>query len=91
MGTQKRETWRKAFDEAQKACPLPAKATTEELMEIIDVFGLSDEGQRKIRGIIDAEAQPPSANLFRYYNENSKVQAFEEQFAAKRACCIILF
>lgn len=83
MAQSERQKWRKAFEEAARACQTQPKATTEELMEIIDLFGVSDKARAEIRKTIEAEPEPPCANLFRYYNDRSKVRAFEEQFAAK--------
>ncbi|MFN2352604.1 MAG: DegT/DnrJ/EryC1/StrS family aminotransferase [Kiritimatiellia bacterium] len=55
------------------------KYSTDELMEVIDVFNVSSEGQRSIRAVLDAEPRPPDAgNFFRYYNPRSKTQQFEE-------------
>ncbi len=64
--------------------PTRIKFGTDELMELIDLFRVSPEGQSKIREILDAEPTPPNAHpLFRYYNERSKVVEFEKQFADK--------
>ncbi|MGD9497927.1 MAG: DegT/DnrJ/EryC1/StrS family aminotransferase [Armatimonadota bacterium] len=42
------------------------KAGREELMEIIDLWGYSDEAQGKILAILESESPPPP-HLFRYY------------------------
>lgn len=62
------------------------KFSTDELMELVDLFKVSPDAQQRIRGILDAEVAPPAAHLFRYYNERSKVVELEEQFAAKFGC-----
>lgn len=64
--------------------PIYTKYSTEELMELVDIFNVSEAGQRQIRGILDAESMVPDAGaFFRYYNERSKVPEFEEKFAEK--------
>lgn len=42
------------------------KAGREELMEIVDLWGYSDDAQDKILGILESEDVPPP-HLFRYY------------------------
>ena len=60
------------------------KYTTEELMEVVDVFGVSGKGLADIRAVLEREPKVPDAgNFFRYYNPRSKVAAFEEQVALK--------
>lgn len=60
------------------------KYTTEELMEMIDIFNVSQDGQKQIRAVLDSEKTKPDAgNFFRYYNSKSKVVEFEKQFADK--------
>ncbi|MCC6581298.1 MAG: DegT/DnrJ/EryC1/StrS family aminotransferase [Phycisphaeraceae bacterium] len=60
------------------------KYTTEELMELIDIFQVSPDAQHRIREILDGEAHAPDAgNFFRYYNPRSKVEQFEKQTAQK--------
>jgi len=62
--------------------PVRYKYTTEELMELIDLFQVSKSAQEKIKEILQGEATPPCADpLFRYYNEHSKVVQFEKEFA----------
>jgi 8-amino-3,8-dideoxy-alpha-D-manno-octulosonate transaminase len=56
------------------------KYTTEELMELVDLFGISAEGQEKIKDILSKESKPPLACLFRYYNKNSRVDRLEQEF-----------
>ncbi len=59
------------------------KYGTDELMELIDVFNVSEEAQARIRCILAGEAAPPDAgNFFRYYNDRSKVVEFENRYAA---------
>lgn len=59
------------------------KYGTEELMELIDVFNVSEAGAAKIRAVLADEPTPPDAGVFfRYYNDRSKVQEFEQLFAA---------
>jgi dTDP-4-amino-4,6-dideoxygalactose transaminase len=60
------------------------KYSTEELMEVIDVFNVGDGAKAEIRAILDRQDPAPNAgNFFRYYNPRSKTQIFEEQVAAK--------
>lgn len=59
------------------------KYGTEELMELVDVFNVSEVGAAKIRVILAEESAPPDAGVFfRYYNDRSKVEEFEKLFAA---------
>lgn len=54
------------------------KYSTDELMEVVDLFQVSAAAQARIRDILEAEATPPDAgNFFRYYNPRSKVEQFE--------------
>jgi 8-amino-3,8-dideoxy-alpha-D-manno-octulosonate transaminase len=63
------------------------KFTTEELMELVDLFNVSRPGQQKIRKILSADPMaPPAAWLFRYYGPNSRVEKLEKAFAAKIGC-----
>ena len=60
------------------------KYSTDELMEVIDVFNVSDAAKTEIQAILDREEPAPNAgNFFRYYNPRSKSQLFEEQVKAK--------
>ncbi len=59
------------------------KFSTDELMEMVDLFNVSPQGQKAIRDILDRESPPPSSPLFRYYNDRSKVAALENEFAKK--------
>jgi 8-amino-3,8-dideoxy-alpha-D-manno-octulosonate transaminase len=59
------------------------KFSTDELMELVDLFDVSAPGQAAIRAVLEREAKPPHANLFRYYNQRSKVEQLEREFAAK--------
>ncbi len=55
------------------------KYSTDELMEVIDVFNVSPDAQRRIRAILEAEAPAPDAGcFFRYYNPRSKTVQFED-------------
>lgn len=64
--------------------PVRIKFGIDELMELIDIFKVSSEGQRKIREILENESpEPNGAPLFRYYNPASKVAEFEKQFSEK--------
>jgi dTDP-4-amino-4,6-dideoxygalactose transaminase len=61
--------------------PTRVKYTTEELMELVDIFNVSPDGQKAIRSILDKEGNAPNAgNFFRYYNARSKVPVFEKMF-----------
>ncbi len=60
------------------------KFSTDELMEVVDVFNVSKDTQKSIRMLLEKEAVPPDAgNFFRYYNPRSKVAEFEKQFSEK--------
>jgi dTDP-4-amino-4,6-dideoxygalactose transaminase len=60
------------------------KYSTDELMEIIDVFDVSKKGLADILAVLEREEKAPNAgNFFRYYNPRSKVAQFEQQVAAK--------
>ena len=70
------------------------KAGREELMEIVDLWGYSDEAQAKIRAILESESPPPP-HLFRYYGPlegRGKVwqaeRAFEEVIGTKYALAV---
>ncbi len=59
----------------------------DELMEVIDVFNVSEKSAAKIRAILSEETPEPNAgNFFRYYNPRSKTVEFERQFAAHTGC-----
>jgi 8-amino-3,8-dideoxy-alpha-D-manno-octulosonate transaminase len=62
------------------------KFTTEELMELVDLFNVLPKDQGKIRNILRKAAMPPAAWLFRYYGKNSRVEKLEKEFAAKIGC-----
>ncbi len=67
--------------------PVSVKYSTDELMEVIDVFDVSKEAMRKIHSILDSEEKLPDAgNFFRYYNPRSKAELFEKEFTAKTGC-----
>jgi len=60
------------------------KFSTDELMEVIDVFNVSPESLDKIRNILDADpVQPDAGNFFRYYNPKSRTAKFEEMLKEK--------
>ena len=64
--------------------PPYTKYSTDELMEVIDVFNVSPAGLKKIKSVLDAEPTPPDAGrFFRYYNPRSKTEAFEKAYAQK--------
>lgn len=63
-----------------------SKYSTEELMELADLFNVSDKGQAAIRKILEKEPTLPAAWLFRYYGTNSRVEKLEECFAEKIGC-----
>jgi dTDP-4-amino-4,6-dideoxygalactose transaminase len=67
------------------------KYSTDELMECVDVFNVSEETRGKIRNLLDAEKNPPDAgNFFRYYNPKSKVVKFEEMVKEKTGSKYVL-
>ena len=60
------------------------KYTTEELMEVIDVFNVSPDSLAKIRTIIANDpVKPDAGNFFRYYNPNSRGDRFEKMVCEK--------
>ncbi|MFH1969857.1 MAG: DegT/DnrJ/EryC1/StrS family aminotransferase [Verrucomicrobiota bacterium] len=63
-----------------------SKYSTEELMELVDLFNVSSAGKKEIRNILKKEPVTPSAWLFRYYGTNSRVERLEKEFAAKIGC-----
>ncbi|NLB54751.1 MAG: DegT/DnrJ/EryC1/StrS family aminotransferase [Lentisphaerae bacterium] len=55
------------------------KYSIDELMEVVDVFNVSNDAQSRIRAILEKEPESPDAgNFFRYYNEKSKTLELEE-------------
>ena len=55
------------------------KYSTDELMEVIDVFNVSKKALADIQTILEREEKAPDAgNFFRYYNARSKVKLFEK-------------
>jgi len=62
--------------------PVYNKFSTEELMALVDLFNISSGGQQAIRDVLKREPSAPHACLFRYYNDNSRVQQLEREFAA---------
>lgn len=63
-----------------------SKYTTEELMELVDLFNVTAQGRKAILKILKSEPAAPSAWLFRYYGKNSRVERLEKEFAAKIGC-----
>ena len=60
------------------------KYSTDELMEVINVFNVSPESRAKIQAIIDHDpVQPDAGNFFRYYNPNSRTDLFEKMVCEK--------
>ncbi len=63
----------------------------DELMELLDVFNISEQAAAKIRGVLADEPEPPNAGVFfRYYNPRSKVVDFENRYAAHVGCKHVL-
>lgn len=62
--------------------PAYTKFSTDELMELVKLFNVSEAGQKSIGETLAREATPPHAHLFRYYNEHSRVVQLEKEFAA---------
>ena len=63
------------------------KYSTDELMEVIDVFNVSGETQNKIKDLLDSDSQTPDAgNFFRYYNPRSKCEELEKDIREKISC-----
>lgn len=59
--------------------PLPTKIGKEELLEVLDLWQMSDENTAKIKAIIESERNLKGPHLFRYYNPRpSKVAAAEK-------------
>lgn len=63
-----------------------SKYSTEELMELVDLFNISSTGKKQIRNILKKEPMAPSAWLFRYYGTNSRVERLEKEFSARIGC-----
>lgn len=63
-----------------------SKYSTEELMELVDLFNVSDKGRTAIRKILKKEPALPAAWLFRYYGTSSRVERLEKRFAEKIGC-----
>ena len=63
------------------------KYGVDELMEVIDVFNVSEKTQAKIRALLaEEDPQPDAGCFFRYYNKRSKTIEFERAFAARMGC-----
>ncbi len=63
------------------------KYSTDELMEIMDVFQVSPKTRANIRELLESDPNPPDAGVFfRYYNPKSKVEEFEKVVREKIGC-----
>jgi 8-amino-3,8-dideoxy-alpha-D-manno-octulosonate transaminase len=63
------------------------KYSTEELMEIMDVFNVGAGTRAKIRELLESDENPPDAGIFfRYYNPRSKVDELEKMVREKIGC-----
>lgn len=67
---------------ADMARPIYTKFGTDELMELVKLFNVSEEGQSAIREVLAQEKKRPNAHLFRYYNDQSRVAQLEKEFSA---------
>lgn len=68
-------------------CQKYVKYSTDELMEVIDVFNVSSSTQNKIKDLLEAdESAPDAGNFFRYYNEKSKADKLEKIVCEKIGC-----
>lgn len=75
-------SWKLAIEGGPKAVTelshLPTKIGKEELLEVLDLWQISEDNMSQIRSIIEAEAHLKGPHLFRYYNPRpSKVAAAE--------------
>lgn len=75
-------SWKLAIEGGSKAVAelsnLPTKIGKEELLEVLDLWQLSQENMTQIRNIIETEKHLKGPHLFRYYNPRpSKVAAAE--------------
>jgi 8-amino-3,8-dideoxy-alpha-D-manno-octulosonate transaminase len=60
------------------------KYSTDELMEVIDVFNVAPEDLKAIEAILrNSKTTPDAGNFFRYYNPRSKTAEFERAYAEK--------
>ncbi len=63
------------------------KFSTDELMELTDVFNVSGKTKAKIRELLESDENPPDAGVFfRYYNPRSKVEEFEKIVREQIGC-----
>ena len=63
------------------------KYSTDELMEVIDVFNVNTETQQKIRELLEKDRTPPDAGIFfRYYNPRSKCDKLEAMVRETVGC-----
>ena len=77
---------RLAIDGGEKAVPqlglCPTKIGTEELLALIDLWELTEQGKARIREVLEAEPEIRGPHLFRYYNPRpSAVAAAEDAMA----------
>ena len=64
--------------------PERRKYSTDELMELVDIFRVRPQTQQEIRRLLEAEPEAPCADpLFRYYSDHSKVPVLEKEWAEK--------
>jgi len=62
--------------------PAPPKIARDELLELLDLWEFSPEGRKRLREIIESEAELGGPHLFRYYGpEPSRVAAVEQLMA----------
>ena len=47
--------------------PAPPKIARDELLELLDLWEFSPEGRKRLREIIESEAELGGPHLFRYY------------------------
>lgn len=70
--------------------PFPTKIGKDELLEVLDLWELSEGNMEKIRSIIESDDGIKGPHLFRYYNPRpSKVEAAEEamkEFIGTKYC-----
>ena len=62
------------------------KFSTDELMELVDLFNVSSAGQKAIRKTLKKESKLPDGWLFRYYGANSRVEKLENKFSSRIGC-----
>jgi len=62
------------------------KFSTDELMELVDLFNVSPAGQKAILKTLKKESKLPDGWLFRYYGANSRVEKLENKFSSRIGC-----